>query len=303
MDDDAIRVLRLAGGKANAMDGALLDGIERLIDDFERGPARAAVLTGYERYFSAGLALPLLIDLDRSAMREFIERFARAMTRVLACEKPIVAAINGHAIAGGCVLALMCDWRICVDAGGGPGAGGGAGAGSGAGAGAGGGAGGGTGGGAGADAGAGGGAGGGADAAVGARADASVKIGLNEVQLGIGLPAIVIEPLRAQVPAASLVPVALEGRLFTPREARALGLVHELAAPGELAARAEAKARELAAPPGVAVAQIKRALRAPILEAVARNASAETERWLDSWFSAGAQARLRAAVAGLRRPA
>ncbi|HSJ63649.1 MAG TPA: enoyl-CoA hydratase/isomerase family protein [Gemmatimonadaceae bacterium] len=263
MEDDAIRVLRLAGGKANAMDGALLDGIERLIDDFERGPARAAVLTGYERFFSAGLALPLLIDLDRGAMREFIERFARAMTRVLACEKPIVAAINGHAIAGGCVLALMCDWRICVDAGDGTGDGMGAGEGAGAG----------------------------------------VKIGLNEVQLGIGLPAIVIEPLRAQVPAASLVPVALEGRLFTPREARALGLVHELATPGELAARAEAKARELAAPPGVAVAQIKRALRAPILEAVARHASAETERWLDSWFSAGAQARLRAAVAGLKRPA
>jgi enoyl-CoA hydratase len=273
MDDDAIRVLRLAGGKANAMDGALLDGIERLMDEFERGPARAAVLTGYERFFSAGLALPLLIDLDRDAMREFIERFARAMTRVLACEKPIVAAINGHAIAGGCVLALMCDWRICVDAGDGVGTGGG------------------------------GGAGGGAGAGVGV--GAGMKIGLNEVQLGIGLPAIVIEPLRAQIPAASLVPVALEGRLFTPREARALGLVHEIATAEDLMARAEEKARELAGPPGVAVAvaQIKRALRAPILEAVARDAAAETERWLDSWFSGGAQARIRAAAAGLKRPA
>ncbi len=244
-NDDAIRVLRLAGGKANAMDGALLDEIERLIDDLERGPARAAVLTGYERFFSAGLALPRLIDLDRGAMREFIERFARAMTRVLACEKPIVAAINGHAIAGGCVLALMCDWRICVDTG--------------------------------------------------------AKIGLNEVQLGIGLPAIVVEPLRAQIPAAALIPVALEGRLFAPREALEVGLVHELAEEGALAARAEVKARELAAPPTVGVAQVKRALRAPILEAVARSAAAETERWLDSWFSAGAQARLRAAVAALRR--
>jgi len=247
MDDDAIRMLRLAGGKANAMDGALLDEIERLIDDLERGPARAAVLTGYERFFSAGLALPKLIDLDRGALRAFIERFARAMTRVLACEKPIVAAINGHAIAGGCVLALMCDWRIA--------------------------------------------------------ADGDAKIGLNETQLGIGLPPIVVEPLRAQIPPASLVPVALEGRLFGPREAQEVGLVHEVVSVVELAARAEAKARELAAPPAAAVAQVKRALRAPILEAIARTAAVETERWLDSWFSEGARDRLRAAVAGLRRPA
>lgn len=242
-DDAAIRVLRLAGGKANALDGALLDELERLIDDFERGPARAAVLTGYQRYFSAGLALPQLIGLDRAAMRAFVEYTARAMRRVLACEKPIVAAINGHAIAGGCVLALMCDWRIC--------------------------------------------------------AEGSLKIGLSEMQLGVGLPAIVIEALRAQVPPASLVPVALEGRLFPPREALAIGLVHEVVAPDALLPRAEAKARDLAAPPTVAVAQVKRALRAPILEAVARTAAAETERWLDSWFSDGAQARLRAAVAAL----
>jgi enoyl-CoA hydratase len=244
-DEDAVRVIRLAGGKANAMDGALLDEIERRIDELEDGPARAAVITGYDRFFSAGLALPVLIDLDRAAMREFIERFARAMTRVLACERPIVAAINGHAIAGGCVLALMCDWRICVDEG--------------------------------------------------------VKIGLSETQLGIGLPAVVIEPLRAQVPPASLVPIALEGRLFAPREARELGLVHELVPAGELAARAAAKARELAAPAPVAVAQVKRALRAPILAAIARTAAATTEAWLDTWFAPGAQARLRAATAALKR--
>ncbi|HWO24877.1 MAG TPA: enoyl-CoA hydratase/isomerase family protein [Kofleriaceae bacterium] len=238
-----IRVIRLAGGKANAMDDALLSELERQIDELERGPARAAVLTGYERFFSAGLPLPRLVDLDRAGMRAFIERFARAMRRVLACEKPLVAAINGHAIAGGCVLALMCDWRIC--------------------------------------------------------ADGSAKIGLNETQLGVGLPAIVIEPLRAQVPPASLVPIALEGRLFSPREAHALGLVHEVVAPDALLARAEAKARDLAVPAPIAVAQVKRALRAPILEAVARTAAEETERWLDSWFTDAAQARLRAAVAGL----
>ena len=74
-----------------------------------------------------------------------------------------------------------------------------------------------------------------------------------------------------------------------------------MAPAAELAARAEAKARARAAPPAVAVAQIKRSLRAPILDAIARTEDAEAERWLDSWFSEGAQVRLRMAVASLRR--
>ncbi|HEU0033251.1 MAG TPA: enoyl-CoA hydratase/isomerase family protein [Kofleriaceae bacterium] len=236
-----VATIRLEGGKANAMTSDLLDTIERAIDEFERSPARAAVLTGYDRFFSAGLALPKLVGLDRPAMHVFIERFGRTMMRVFACEKPVIAAINGHAIAGGCVLALMCDWRVFVDE---PGA----------------------------------------------------RIGLNEVQLGIGLPAIVVEPLRCSVPATSLVPIALEGRLFSPVEALAIGLVHAVSPAAELADRAHAKAAELAALPPLAVTQIKRALRGPIIDAVARTQAVETERWLDSWFAPDARARLEAAV-------
>jgi enoyl-CoA hydratase len=242
---EPVTTIRIEGGKANAMTSDLLDTIERAIDDFERSPARAAVITGYDRFFSAGLALPKLVDLDRPAMHVFIERFARSAMRVFACEKPIVAAINGHAIAGGCVLALMCDRRVIVD-------------------------------------------------------DPAVRIGLNEAALGIGLPAIVIEPLRAQVPAASLVPIALEGRLFSPADARTVGLVDEVVPASEVIARASAQAAALAANPGEAVAQIKRALRSPIIDAVTRTATVETERWLDTWFAPEAQVRLRAAVDKLR---
>jgi enoyl-CoA hydratase len=244
MDDD-VAVLRLEGGKANAMTPDLLDTLERMVDGFERSPAAAAVLTGYERYFSGGLALPHIIEFDVDEMRSFIEQFSRVMTRVFACEKPIVAAINGHAIAGGCVLAVTCDWRIAID-------------------------------------------------------DPAVRIGLNETQLGIGMPAIVIESLRAAVPPASLAPIAIEGTLFAPRDALSLGLVHELAPAGDLLARATAKARAYAALPAAAVAQVKHSLRAPHLDAVARTADGETARWLDTWFSSAAQSRLRAVVAKLR---
>jgi enoyl-CoA hydratase len=244
MDDD-VAVLRIEGGKANAMTPELLDTLERMIDGFERSPAPAAVLTGYERYFSGGLALTHIIEFDVVEMRGFIEHFARAMVRVFACEKPIVAAINGHAIAGGCVLALLCDWRIAVD-------------------------------------------------------DPAVRIGLNETQLGIGLPSIVIEALRMAVPPASIGPIAVEGTLMSPADALGLGLVHQLAPAGDLLARATAKAKAYAALPPAGVAQVKHALRAPALDAVARTAEAETTRWLDTWFSHDAQSRLRAVVAKLR---
>jgi enoyl-CoA hydratase len=241
--DDQVTLLRLEGGKANAMSAAVLDQIERLVDGFESGPTRAAVLTGYERYFSAGLALPTLIELDRPAMKRFIERFGQVMLRVFSCARPIVAAINGHAIAGGCVLALQCDWRILVDG--------------------------------------------------------EARIGLNETQLGIGLPASVLEPLRLAVPPASMVPIAYEGRLFSPPEALALGLVHELCGADELLPRATEKARALAAVPSTAVAQVKLGIRRPALDAIARHAADETERWLDTWFSPDGQRRLREAVAQL----
>ncbi|HEX9104757.1 MAG TPA: enoyl-CoA hydratase/isomerase family protein [Polyangia bacterium] len=243
---EEVAILRLHGGKANAMSPEVLDLIERLVDGFEASDARAAVLIGYERYFSAGLALPLLVELERPAMQRFIERFGEVMLRVFRCARPIVAAINGHAIAGGCVLALQCDWRVMLDT-------------------------------------------------------ADARIGLNETQLGIGLPSSVLEPLKLAVPPASLVPIAYEGQLFAPERALALGLVHELCGAGELEARATARARALAAVPSTAVAQVKLGLRRAALETIARVSAEETERWLDTWFSPAARERLQAAVAKLRR--
>jgi enoyl-CoA hydratase len=238
---EEVAVIRLRGGRANAMSTPLLDALTRVVDQVTASDARAAVVTGEGNAFSAGLALPDLVELDRPAMAEFIDGFAVAMRRVLECPMPVVAAINGHAIAGGCVLALMCDARL---------------------------------------------------AAAGA-----AKIGLNEVQLGIGLPAVVVEPLRARVPPASLTPIALEGRLYGVEDACAAGLVDEVVAPRELEARARARAAELGRASRAAYAQVKRALIRPAVEAIDRVGVAEREAWLDTWFSPPAQALLRAAVA------
>jgi enoyl-CoA hydratase len=243
---DGVAHLTLSAGKANAMSVQVLDTLDALLAQLEASGAAAAVVTGYDRFFSAGLALPTLIELDRPAMKGFIEYFNRVMRRLFVQPMPVVAAINGHAIAGGCVLALMCDCRIM--------------------------------------------------------ADGPFKIGLNEVQLGIGLPSVVVEGLRIAVPPASLLPLAVEGRLVSPSEARGLGLVDELIAADRLAERARVRARELAQAPSPGVAQVKTALRRPALDAMDRYGAEETERWLDTWFSPPARQRLADAVRRISGP-
>src|SRR6266508_3695318 len=242
-----VAVVRLAAGKANAISTDLLGRLQRTLDEVEASGAGAVVVTGYDHYFSAGLALPLLIDLDRSGMKQFIDYFSRTMTRLFQCPLPVVAAVNGHAIAGGCVLALQADVRIM--------------------------------------------------------ADVDARIGLNEVQLGIGLPSLVVETLRCSVPERALVPLALEGRLFTPREALELGLVQEVVVASELETSAIARARDLGRAPHAAFAQVKAALRRPALTTLLREQAAETERWLDTWFSPEARTRLTEAVRRLSRKA
>jgi enoyl-CoA hydratase len=239
---DDIAILRMNAGKANAMDRAFLERLSVLVDQCR--DAGAVIITGYDRFFSAGLALPGLIDLDRPAMAEFIDLFSRTMARVYALRMPVIAAINGHALAGGCVLALQTDRRIIVDDG--------------------------------------------------------IKLGLNEVQLGLGLPALVLETLRAEVPPTSLGPLAREGRVVMPHEALALDLVHALAQTDDLEARALDIARSLLRLPGAAYAQVKTALRAPVMRAIEATRAEVDAAWLDTWFSPDAQTRLREAVTRLR---
>ena len=72
---------------------------------------KAVVLTGYDKFFSAGLNLKSLPE-DRDGMASFVDSFEEAHLALLQFPLPVVAAVNGHAIAGGCVLACAADLRI-----------------------------------------------------------------------------------------------------------------------------------------------------------------------------------------------
>jgi enoyl-CoA hydratase len=110
---DAVALVRMRRGKVNAIAPELLADLVRALDAC--ADARALVLVGHGSAFSAGLDLPLLAGLDREAMRAFMGTFTDAMLRLFEAPAPLVAAVNGHAIAGGCVIALQADVRIAAD--------------------------------------------------------------------------------------------------------------------------------------------------------------------------------------------
>jgi enoyl-CoA hydratase len=73
---------------------------------------RAVALRAEGKLFCPGLDLQDLWPLDRPAMGRFMERFGACVLTLYACPKPVIAAVHGHALAGGCVLALTADWRV-----------------------------------------------------------------------------------------------------------------------------------------------------------------------------------------------
>jgi enoyl-CoA hydratase len=109
---DGIAVLRLIHGKANAMSTEFCRALTGWVAEFRASPARAAVITGQGKIFSAGVDLLRLSEGGAPYVREFLPALNVMFEAVFQCDKPMVAAINGHAIAGGCVLACAADRRL-----------------------------------------------------------------------------------------------------------------------------------------------------------------------------------------------
>jgi enoyl-CoA hydratase len=111
-----IAVVTMQRPPANAIDIALLEQLARTLNDLApRTDVAAMVLTGAGKVFSAGLDLKLVPTYDRAQQNELLRVLNQALYQLYALPIPTVAAINGHAIAGGLVLALACDVRVAVD--------------------------------------------------------------------------------------------------------------------------------------------------------------------------------------------
>ncbi len=222
---NGVRLLRMQLGSGNALGTRAVQAITGALE----AEQRPTVLTGDGGIFSAGLNLVELASFSRTEIAAFIDEFSVLMARALTTRYPLVAAINGHAVAGGCVLAMACDRRI------------------------------------------------------GTRGD--FKIGMNEMAIGLTLPAVVTEILRDKLASEQARTVILGGALYEPGKAQLAGLLDAVAdSSDEAIDQACEVALDLGKSP-TEFAAMKGSLTAPIMERFQQTRTALDRRFIDSWFA------------------
>jgi enoyl-CoA hydratase len=115
---DGVAILRMADGKANTMSIDFCEAMTERFEEVRISSARAVVITGSGKIFSAGVDLLRLQEGGRPYIRKFLPALSTMFETVFSHPKPVVAAINGHAVAGGCVLACAADRRLMAREGG-----------------------------------------------------------------------------------------------------------------------------------------------------------------------------------------
>jgi len=242
---ERLAVLRLAKPRGNAIDGPLLEELTRAAAELAADGAVRGVLlaSGHPKLFCPGLDLVALAEYDRPSMARFMQSFAIAVWALYGLPKPVVAAVSGAAVAGGCILALTADHRVLKR---------------------------------------------------------GAPIGLNEVRLGVPLPWSVTRLLRATVHAPALSRIALLGRNFEGAEAVEAGLVDELAEAEGFEGTCLGRLEEYADKDPHAFAATKAWLREGVLAEMMSREAERAPAFLDAWFSASTQGRIRATVDSLR---
>ena len=112
-----IHELRLVHAPVNALNPVLCRALTSAIEDAVANGAGGIVLAGGPKVFSAGLDVPFLLSLgdDQDALLSAWNDFFGAARALASCPVPVAAALAGHSPAGGCVLALCCDYRVMAD--------------------------------------------------------------------------------------------------------------------------------------------------------------------------------------------
>lgn len=109
----ALAVLRLDKARGNAIDEPLVHDLKLACAELLSLDARGVLLaSAHPKLFCPGLDLVGLVEYDRPAMERFMAAFSEAVLALYSLEKPVVAAVGGHAVAGGCILALAADVRL-----------------------------------------------------------------------------------------------------------------------------------------------------------------------------------------------
>lgn len=239
--DDGIAIFRMDNGTANALTPAVMEDWASVFSDLgSDDTVRGCVIAGNHRMFSAGLDLSTIAGLDAVGIERTLTALVDLTMALYGFHKPLVAAVTGHAIAGGAILSLAADLRV-GQAG-------------------------------------------------------KARWGLNEIELALPLPAMVIEMLRAQAGDRVAWQVAREGRLMSLQTAHELGLVEYVVE--HCLERAMSEARFLANKDPAAYRVTKGYVRSPVLARMAATMEASRADFTDA-FVGPASERIQEAVVKL----
>ena len=103
--------------KRNAISAAMISELQSALDEVEKSHARVGILTGNGKVFSAGMDLEMLAAIAQQSPSENQEdsrRMAKMFRRIWSFPKPLIAAVNGAALAGGCGIATLCDFTLAA---------------------------------------------------------------------------------------------------------------------------------------------------------------------------------------------
>lgn len=106
-------IIQMDREKANPMNHEFVAGLRIALKNFlEDDSIKGVIINGKENFFSAGLDLPELFEYDEKQFESFWKNFMDLVCDLVAFDKPLIASINGHSPAGGCILAIGCDYRV-----------------------------------------------------------------------------------------------------------------------------------------------------------------------------------------------
>lgn len=214
---ESCAVVRMNTHKVNVQNDQFFGDLHKTFDRLEREFGELPViLTGQGDAFSAGIDFQYSFNIFGSGNPEKIRDWYRAYRetnlRIFTYPRPTVAAVNGHAIAGGLITALDCDFRIA--------------------------------------------------------ARKPAKFGLNEVPIGIPMPAAYVEIIKYALGDQVAALTTLRGKLYDLEEADRLGFFHEVVEPEQLIATAVRYARCIAPDCNTAYAMSKKALQDNVMRQI-----------------------------------
>lgn len=103
--------------KRNAISALMIAELQTALDEIEKNHVRVVVITGSGKAFCAGMDLEMLAAIAQQSAQENQEdskRIAKMFRRIWSFPRPMIAAVNGYALAGGCGIATLCDFTIAV---------------------------------------------------------------------------------------------------------------------------------------------------------------------------------------------